>query len=269
MSGAPLLAAENISVAFGAGARLLLAVRNVSLAVDPGEAVGIVGESGSGKSTLARVLAGLQLPTEGVARYRGRAIFEGESAYPGAMRREVQMVFQDPYGSLNPRMTALAAVAEACRFHERCSAAAARERAVTLLADMGIGVGDAVKKPRQLSGGQRQRTSVARALAARPSLLIADEPTSAIDQSAQAQLLNLFNRLRSGGLAIVLVSHDLAVIRYLCTRVHVMHEGEFVESGETHDVFERPRHAYTQALIASIPGRTRRTAATVSGTNRE
>jgi ABC-type glutathione transport system ATPase component len=165
------------------------------------------------------------------------------------------MVFQDPYSSLNPRMTALAAVAEACRFHDRSSRRDAEARALDLLAQMGLGPGDAAKKPKQLSGGQRQRVSVARALAAHPALLIADEPTSAIDQSAQAQLLGLLNRLRESGLGIVLVSHDLAVIRYLASRVHVMKDGVFVESGDTAEVFERPRNPYTQTLIASIPGR--------------
>jgi ABC-type glutathione transport system ATPase component len=125
---------------------------------------------------------------------------------------------------------------------------------------MGISANDAGKKPRQLSGGQRQRTSVARALAARPSVLVADEPTSAIDQSAQAHLLNLLNGLRAGGLSIVLISHDLAVIRYLAKRVYVLSDGDLVETGDTLEVFERPKHPYTQALIASIPGRIARAA---------
>ena len=235
-------------------------MRKVSLAVGQGEAIGIVGESGSGKSTLARVLSGLQLPESGSVLYRGQSIYADGRAYPGTMRREVQMVFQDPYSSLNPRMTALAAVAEACRFHDRSSSAEARAKALQLLARMGIGATEARKKPRQLSGGQRQRTSVARALAARPSVLVADEPTSAIDQSAQAQLLNLLNGLRGGGLSIVLVSHDLAVIRYLAKRVYVMSDGEVVETGDTLEVFERPQHPYTRALIASIPGRITRVA---------
>ena len=152
-------------------------------------------------------------------------------------------------------MSAVAAVAEACRFFDKCTSAQAHERSLRLLGTMGISGQDAVKKPRQLSGGQRQRVSIARALSARPSVLVADEPTSAIDQSAQAQLLNLFNGLVSNELAIVLISHDLAVIRYLAKRVYVMRDGEFVESGDTLEVFDRPQHPYTQALIASIPGR--------------
>jgi ABC-type glutathione transport system ATPase component len=149
----------------------------------------------------------------------------------------------------------LARVAEAWRVHHRCSTAEAREEAFRVLESMGIARHDALKKPRQLSGGQRQRVSVARALSAEPSVLVADEPTSAIDQSAQAQLLNLFNRLIVGGLSIILISHDLAVIRYLARRTYVMREGEFVEAGETEQVFGNPRHAYTRTLIASIPGR--------------
>jgi ABC-type glutathione transport system ATPase component len=251
----PLLRATDVSVAFGRGADRVRAVRGVSLVVEPGESVGIVGESGSGKSTLARVLVGLQRPDEGTVELRGRSVFEGEGAYPGALRRQVQMVFQDPYTSLNPRMSALDAVAESVAFHDRCTRSQARDRALALLGDMGIPPGDAVKKPRLLSGGQRQRVSVARALAAGPSVLVADEPTSAIDQSAQAQLLNLFNRLLRDGLAIVLISHNLAVIRYLSRRVHVMRDGEVVEEGETERIFGAPSHDYTRTLIASIPGR--------------
>lgn len=256
----PLLAATGVSVAFGAGADRVFAVRNVSLSLHAGEAIGIVGESGSGKSTLARVLTGLQLPNAGSVTYRGQSIYAKGRAYPGAMRRQVQMVFQDPYSSLNPRMTALAAVAEACRFHDKSAAAAARGKALQILSSMGLSGIDASKKPRQLSGGQRQRASVARALAASPAILVADEPTSAIDQSAQAQLLNLLRGLLADGLSIVLVSHDLAVVRYLAKRVHVMRDGEFVESGPTLDIFERPQHDYTRALIASIPGHAARLA---------
>jgi ABC-type glutathione transport system ATPase component len=249
-----LLVAAGLSVAFGSGADRVAAVHDVSLTLGAGEAIGIVGESGSGKSTLARVLVGLQLPDAGGVRFRGQSIYDSKRAYPGTLRRQVQMVFQDPYTSLNPRMTALAAVAEACRFYDRSTPAEARQRALHLLASMGLSPDDAGKKPRQLSGGQRQRASVARALAATPSVLVADEPTSAIDQSAQAQLLNLLNGLVGRGLSIILISHDLAVVRYLARRVHVMRDGAFVESGATLDVFDRPAHPYTQALIASIPG---------------
>jgi ABC-type glutathione transport system ATPase component len=254
-----LLAASGVGVAFGSGANRVAAVRDVSLELRAGEAIGIVGESGSGKSTLARVLVGLQWPDSGTVAFRGQQVFVGAQSFPGDLRRQVQMVFQDPYSSLNPRLTALSAVAESFRFHARCSAGEAKAKALDLLESMGIARHDAMKKPRQLSGGQRQRVSVARALSAGPSVLVADEPTSAIDQSAQAQLLNLFNRLIRDGLAIVLISHDLAVVRYLAQRVHVMRDGRFVESGETERIFDDPRDEYTQTLIASIPGRRRAT----------
>lgn len=254
---APLMVANGLGVSFGSGVNRLAAVKDVSLVLGQGEAIGIVGESGSGKSTLARVLVGLQKPETGTVLFRNQPVFDGPVPYPGSLRRQVQMVFQDPYTSLNPRLSALGAVAEAWRVHHRCSSAEAQEKAFGVLESMGISRQDALKKPRQLSGGQRQRVSVARALAAEPSVLVADEPTSAIDQSAQAQLLNLFNRLIREGLSIILISHDLAVIRYLARRVYVMREGEFVEGGDTEQVFGNPQHAYTQALIASIPGRTK------------
>jgi ABC-type glutathione transport system ATPase component len=251
----PLIEARTVNVIFRGGAGVVHAVKDASLHVDAGEAVGIVGESGSGKSTLARVLAGLQEPTSGEVIFSGESIYTKGKAYRGERRHEVQMVFQDPYGSLNPRMTALAAVNEAVKIHGTESGQSVQEQSLELLARMGISERDSRKKPRQLSGGQRQRVSVARALSAKPSVLLADEPTSAIDQSAQAQLLNLFRGLLDDGLSIVLVSHDLGVIRYLTQRVYVMKNGVFVEQGPTGRVFDEPEHEYTRQLINSIPGR--------------
>jgi len=251
---APLIEVRNLSVTFGSGSSAVEAVRNCSLAVRAGESVGVVGESGSGKSTLARVMAGLQRPSSGDVRFRGEDVFQRGRAYRNGTRNQVQMVFQDPYGSLNPQLTGVSAVAEAVRVHQRVGRREGHARALDLLQRMGIGEADAVKKPQQLSGGQRQRVSVARALSAEPTLLLADEPTSAIDQSAQAQLLRLFLGLLRNGLAIVLVSHDLGVIRYLTTRVYVMQSGVIVESGETEAVFNDPQEDYTKELIASIPG---------------
>ena len=249
-----LLEAKNVSVTFGSGATKVEAVKNVSLTLRAGEPIGIVGESGSGKSTLARVLAGLQVPTEGEIFFNGEPVYKGAKSYTGEARRQVQMVFQDPYGSLNPQLTGLNAVAEAVRIHDKTNKELSETRALELLLRMGIAELDAIKKPRQLSGGQRQRVSVARALSASPTVLLADEPTSAIDQSAQAQLLNLFRGLLDDGLAIVLVSHDLGVIRYLTNRVYVMKDGVFVESGITEEIFNDPREEYTKILLASIPG---------------
>jgi ABC-type glutathione transport system ATPase component len=226
--------------------------------VGPGEAVGIVGESGSGKTTLARVLVGLQRPTHGEVRLEGNSIVQtdGNHRFPRTERWKVQMVFQDPYSSLNPRQRAWEAVAEAIHVWQRLGGRAARLAALASLLEMGVSHEQAHRFPRSLSGGQRQRTSVARALAPGPKVLIADEPTSAIDQSAQAQLLNLLRRLqRERGLAIIFVSHDLGIVRYLTSRVYVMQKGEIVESGETPSVFEHPQHEYTQSLISAIPRR--------------
>lgn len=256
-----LLEGRGITVRFGHGADAFAAVRDATVHVGPGEAVGIVGESGSGKTTLARVLVGLQPPASGEVLLEGRPILGGEagSRFPRAERWKVQMVFQDPYSSLNPRQRAWEAVAEAVQVWQGGSGKQAKQVALELLAAMGISEEQAHQFPRALSGGQRQRVSVARALAPRPKVLIADEPTSAIDQSAQAQLLNLLRRLqRERGLAIIFISHDLGIVRYLTSRVYVMHRGEVVESGDTQTVFSHPRDAYTRRLIASIPGRRER-----------
>ena len=248
-----LLEAFDVSVTFKTFGFEVQAVKNVNFVLPQGKVVGIVGESGSGKSTFARVLSGLQEPTGGYVTYMGTPIQDGKQIYKGELRKAVQMVFQDPYGSLNPRMRIINAVAEAVRVHQTPDKAEAQQIALDLLKRMGISEIDAFKYPSSLSGGQRQRASVARALSVQPKILIADEPTSAIDQSAQSQLLELFSELINDGLSIVLVSHDLGVIRYLTDDVYVMQNGEFVESGSSTKIFENPSNAYTQKLIASIP----------------
>jgi ABC-type glutathione transport system ATPase component len=248
-----ILEASGLSVTFKSYGYEIPAVKNVDFHLNEGEVVGVVGESGSGKSTLARVLAGLQIPTTGQVLYQGEPIQKGNITYPGEMRKAVQMVFQDPYSSLNPRMRVLNAVVEAIVQHQTKDKKAAEEIALKLLNRMGISEVDSRKYPNSLSGGQRQRVSVARALSAQPKVLIADEPTSAIDQSAQSQLLELFTELIKDGLSIILISHDLGVIRYLSDRVYVMESGVFVESGATSDIFHKPQNSYTQKLIASIP----------------
>jgi len=248
-----LLEAFDVSVTFKAFGYEVQAVKNVDFVLPQGKVVGIVGESGSGKSTFARVLSGLQEPTGGYVTYLGAPIQDGKEIYKGELRKAVQMVFQDPYSSLNPRMLIINAVAEAVRVHQNPNKAEAQQIALDLLKRMGISEIDAFKYPSSLSGGQRQRASVARALSVQPKILIADEPTSAIDQSAQSQLLELFSELIMDGLSIVLVSHDLGVIRYLTDNVYVMQNGEFVETGSSSKIFENPSNAYTQKLIASIP----------------
>ena len=254
----PLLEGKEISVTFGRGAEAFEAVRAASVTVHGGEAVGIVGESGSGKTTLARVLVGLQRPSAGEVRLEGQPIFSagGEQRMPRNERWKAQMIFQDPYSSLNPRMRVWQAVAEAVQVWKSLPGAEARGQALRLLNAMGISDDQARQFPKSLSGGQRQRVSVARALAPDPKVLIADEPTSSIDQSAQAQLLNLLRRLQAErGLAIIFISHDLGLVRYLTSRVYVMQKGDIVEAGETQAVMEKPQHSYTQLLIDSIPGR--------------
>jgi ABC-type dipeptide/oligopeptide/nickel transport system ATPase subunit len=258
VTGPPLLEARDVTVTFGHGPDAFDAVRDATVAVSLGEAVGIVGESGSGKTTLARVLVGLQAPTRGEVFLEGARILRAGTGdrFPRSERWKVQMVFQDPYSSLNPRQRAWEAVAEAMQVWQRLPASAAKREALKLLQAMGVSDEQAHQLPRSLSGGQRQRTSVARGLAPNPKVLIADEPTSSIDQSAQAQLLNLLRQLqRERGLAIIFVSHHLGIIRYLTTRVYVMRKGEIVEAGDTASVFESPRHEYTRLLINSIPGR--------------
>jgi peptide/nickel transport system ATP-binding protein len=246
-----LLVAEGVSVDFGD----FRAVDDAHISVGQNEIVGIVGESGSGKTTLARVAVGLQRPTTGRVLIDGEP-FVGSGAPRRRSRTDVQMVFQDPYSSLNPRQTALEAVAEAVHVRKGLPMQQARDQALSLLESIGIGAALAERRPSRLSGGQRQRVSFARALAAEPKLLVADEPTSALDQSAQAQLLNLLRQIqRERSLAVLLISHDLGVISYLTQRVYVMRHGRIVESGETVQLFRSPQEQYTKDLLGAIPGR--------------
>lgn len=251
-----LIEASSITVTFGNGVDSFDAVRDCSIYVESGETVGIVGESGSGKTTLARVLIGLHRPARGEVLLEGTTVVSAErkTHFPRSDRWKAQTVFQDPYSSLNPRQRAWQAVAEALEVWQHLRKQDAKSEAFKLLNSVGISDDQAQQLPKTLSGGQRQRISVARALAPGPRLLIADEPTSSIDQSAQAQLLNLLRHLQQQkGLAIIFISHNLGLVRYLTSRVYVMWKGVVVESGDTMAVFERPTHPYTQLLISSIP----------------
>jgi peptide/nickel transport system ATP-binding protein len=253
-----VLSAAGITVRFGTGAAAIDAVAGVDLAVGKGEAVGIVGESGSGKTTLARVIAGLQVPTSGTVTLRdGQVVADVRGArYSRHDRRLVQMVFQDPYTSLNPRQRAWQAVAEAVQVWQGLRGTTARDAAHAILRRLGVSDEQSGSFPRTLSGGQQQRISVARALAPDPEVLIADEPTSSIDQSAQAQLLNLLRELQvERQMAIIFISHDLGIVRHLTDRILVMNRGVVVEEGPTLAVFEAPQHAYTRQLIEAIPRR--------------
>jgi ABC-type glutathione transport system ATPase component len=255
---APLLELENAQLTYRRGAARFVALDGVSLSVARGECVGVIGESGSGKSSLARVIAGLAEGATGQLRLDGEPV----PIRPGARRREqcrrIQMVFQDPVGSLNPFLTIGAIIAEGMAVHGIAARAERRERVAALLADVGLASAMAARRPHELSGGQRQRVAIARALAVEPDLLLLDEPTSALDLVVQAQILNLLLALQEArGLAYLFISHDLDVVRHLCHHVHVITGGRIVESGPTEAVFADPQHPYTRGLIAAMPGATR------------
>jgi len=231
----------------------VLAVRGLNLTVGAGQSTGIVGESGSGKSTVAKAIVGLVAPTAGSIRIDGDLV-AGQKAtgYERGNRWKVQMIFQDPYGSLDPRQEPLDAVLEAVTRWSKAGKRAARLEALDLLKSVGISERQATSGLRALSGGQRQRISIARALAPHPQVLVADEPTSSLDQSAQAAILNLLRRIQAErGLSVVFISHDLGLVRYLTETVKVMKDGFVVEEGLTDQVLGQPTHEYTQRLIAS------------------
>jgi len=233
---------------------VLRALEKVSFAVQRGETLGIVGESGCGKSTLARCLVRLHEPDDGRIRFDGQDVLALQGADRRRYHRRVQMAFQDPYSSLNPRMTVGQALAEAIRFHALRPAAQTMARVAELLDLVGLPASAAERYPRAFSGGQRQRIGIARALAVEPDLLIADEIVSALDVSVQAQIINLLLDLQSRlHLAILFIAHDLRVVRHLSHRVAVMYLGAIVEVGETEQLFARPAHPYTAALLAAAP----------------
>jgi peptide/nickel transport system ATP-binding protein len=255
---------QDLAVSFGSGRRSVAAVDGVDLLVPSGTVVGLVGESGSGKSTIARAAVGLHEPTRGrilldgvdVAHSRDRGLVE--------RRRRIQMIFQDPYSCLDPRLTIGESIAEALavtdrrtrrtRGTESPTAAGRRERTAELLGLVSLDPARAASLPGALSGGQRQRVAIARALAAEPDVLLADEITSALDVSVQGSVLNLLMDVQKRlSLSVLFISHNLAVVRQIADHVAVMHRGRIVESGATTDVLERPQHEYTRSLIAAVP----------------
>ena len=255
-----LVRCEQLSKHYEAGGLLsrgpgVLAVADVTLEVAPGETLGIVGESGSGKSTLLRMMLRLIRPTA------GRVLFEGEDARSRSgrslreMRRRMQAVFQDPTSSFNPRQSIGAGLTAPLEVHGVGTRRDRDARVGEMLDLVGLDDSFARRYPHQLSGGQLQRAAIGRALILRPALVLADEPTSALDVSVQAQILNLFKRTKSEfGLTYVFVSHNLGVIRYVSDRVAVMYQGRIVEMGTAEEIFAHPRHEYTQALLAAMPG---------------
>jgi ABC-type glutathione transport system ATPase component len=239
---------------FGPRPAPLRAVDGVSLAIARGEALGLVGESGSGKSTLARLVVGLERATSGTIRLDGREVTTLRAAEWRPLRRRVQMVFQDPHSSLDPRQTASAIVAEPLAIHRLAGRRERRKRALELLEAVGLAPAQAGAYPHELSGGQRQRVGIAAALASEPELIVADEPVSALDMSVQAQILNLFMDLQNDlGVASIFITHDLGVVEHVSHDVAVMYRGEIVETGSTETVMSTPQHDYTRALLAAIP----------------
>ena len=239
----------------GAGGHRHEVLAGVSLSVDKGQCVGLVGESGSGKTTLIRSALRLDRPDSGSVDYEGIDVLTAEGANLMLFRREVQVVFQDPFASLNPRMTVAELVGEGLLVHLiEPSASRRRKRVAQLLERVGLNPDDMDRYPRAFSGGQRQRIAIARALAVEPRILVCDEPVSALDVSVQAQVVNLLREMRAAlGLGILFVAHDLGVVRYLCDSVLVLAGGHVVEQGPTGTVFDQPAHDYTRALLAAVP----------------
>ena len=233
----------------------LQALRGVSFELAAGQSLGVVGESGSGKSTLARLVMALDTPTQGSVELLGRNLHQLPEKELRAARRDFQMVFQDPYGSLDPRMTVERIVSEPLvTLAEKLSQAEQRQQVMSVLDQVGLRAPDADKYPHEFSGGQRQRIAIARALITRPKLIVADEPVSALDVSVQAQVLNLMQDLqRELGLSYLFISHDLAVVQHVCDQVIVLYQGEIVERGTPQKLFSTPEHPYTQALVKAAP----------------
>jgi len=245
-----VLAVEGISKSFGG----VQAVRDVSFAIEAGETFGLVGESGSGKTTTGRCVLRLVEPTTGRVRFQGEDVLALDRRRLRAMRRQMQMVFQDPYASLNPRHRVSTILEEPLDIHQVGTPTWRRARATELLELVGLDRDALTRYPHEFSGGQRQRIGIARALALEPSLIVADEPVSALDVSVQAQIVNLLAQLQQQlSLTYLFISHDLRLVRHICTRVAVMYQGRIVELAPVASLFDTPRHPYTQALLSAVP----------------
>ncbi len=261
----PLLQVHHLSKTFHRAGEPLAAVRSVDFDLWPGETLGLVGQSGCGKSTLGKILLRLVREDAGTLRFRGQDIGALTERQLKPFRRQVQMVFQDPYGSLNPRHTVGEILDSVQHLHLDLDRPARLKAAREMLDSVGLPADSLQRYPHEFSGGQRQRISIARALVLRPALIICDEPVSALDVSVQAQVLNLLVDLRQAyGLSYLFISHDLSVVRYISDRVLVMNEGQIVESGRPDDIWQAPQHPYTRSLIDAVPGRAPLTSPTPS-----
>lgn len=229
---------------------VLKAVDDVTFQVQRGETLGIVGESGSGKSTVAKMIMQLEEPTEGEILFHGKNI----KSMTKAEKRKLQIIFQDPFGSLNPRMKAKDIVTEPLLIHEKMSKRERYEQALKLLQEVGLEKGHLNRYPHQFSGGQRQRLSIARAIALKPDLIVCDEAVSALDVSLQAQILHLLSSLqKTYGIAYIFIAHGLPAVRLISDRIAIMYKGKIVETGSRDEIFENPRHDYTKTLLDAVP----------------
>lgn len=249
-----VLSAKRLVKQFKSGNDVVNAVNNVSFDVFKGETLAIVGESGCGKSTLGRMLLNLHQPTSGEVKYQNEVLSNLNHKKMRELRKDLQMIFQDPFASLNPRMTVYKILAEPLKIHQGLKGKNLDNAVHELLELVGLADSHAHSYPQEFSGGQRQRIAIARALATKPTIIVGDEPVSALDVSVQAQVINLLNELKEKfGLTLILISHDLSVIEHMADRVIVMYLGQIVEVGTKEEVFNHPRHPYTQALLSSIP----------------
>lgn len=266
-----LLEINNLHIRFNAGhGHEVRAVNGVSLTVARGESVGLVGESGCGKSTLGNAVLRLVPVQDGAIRFEDKDVLTLARRGLFHYRRRVQMIFQDPYGSLNPRLSIGAAIEECLAVHRLGNCAERKRRVRDLLQTVGLDPDYAVRYPHEFSGGQRQRIGIARALALDPVFVVADEPVSALDVSVQAQILNLMKDLQQAhGLAYLFIAHDLAVVRYMCDRVLVMYAGKIVEAAGVEALFASPAHPYTQALLSAVPDVEKGLRARAAGMHRE
>lgn len=252
-----MIEVNNVSVAYTHKKTNFFAVKNISLSIERGKTLGLVGESGCGKTTLGKCITGLIAPQEGQVLFERTPIYDINGKRSKEICKEVQMIFQDPYSSLNPRMTVEEIIREPLEIYRMGTSLQRKEKCLKLLSLVGLDVSFAFRYPHELSGGQRQRVGIARALAPDPKCLVCDEPIAALDVSIQAQIINLLKDLQEElGLTYLFISHDLAIVRYLCTKIAVMYRGNLVEMGYTEEIYQIPKHPYTKALLSAIPSHT-------------